>query len=137
MDIEQTTTALPLHGIYVLLAEDNIDSRFIAGAVLTENGAVVDYAVDGAEVIAKAKDGAFDIVLMDVEMPSINGLEATKALRAMGFKKPILALSAHKAIHVQDEMKAAGCNGYISKPMNHAELVKSVASAVSARQNHY
>jgi CheY-like chemotaxis protein len=78
--------------------------------------------------VTKALAGNFDVVLMDIQMPGTDGLEATAQLRRLGYRKPILALTAHAMKEEQGRCLKAGCDAHLSKPVNFKNLVKSIAA---------
>jgi CheY-like chemotaxis protein len=120
--------ALPLSGLQVLVAEDNPVNRLIVGAMLARLGAQVHDAEDGeqAVVLGTAADVQVHVVLMDLHMPVLDGLSATRRLRAdtRSAALPIYALSA--AVLEQERQAAAdaGMNGFIAKPVLEAELLQ-------------
>jgi two-component system sensor histidine kinase/response regulator len=110
----------------VLLAEDNQVNQRLAKRLLEKRGHEVTLASNGREAVEALKDGSYDLVLMDVQMPEMDGIEATLAIRArerrVGGRQLIVALTAHAM--KSDEMRCyeAGMDGYISKPIQPAEL---------------
>jgi signal transduction histidine kinase/CheY-like chemotaxis protein len=115
-----------LAGVRVLLADDNADLRLAIGRSLRIDGASVDYAGNGREALAMARTGQFDVVLMDVRMPVMNGLDATRALRAEGNQVAIIALSADATPEMRTASIVAGCSTYICKPFDPRELVAAI-----------
>lgn len=122
-----------LAGCRVLLAEDSPDTQqFIifmlrkAGAdvVLAENGRI---AVDKA-LIAAANGRPFDAILMDMQMPVVDGYAATRELRRCGYERPILALTAHAMKHDRDRCLQAGCNDFLAKPVRRRDLLHLIFS---------
>jgi PAS domain S-box-containing protein len=118
----------PLEGIRVLLAEDSLDNRNLMKRILLRSGAEIDFAEDGAEAMTKALQGDYDIVLMDMQMPNVDGYSATRELRRRGYGKPIIALTAHAMKEEQDKTLRAGCNSHLSKPLNFKQLISTIAS---------
>jgi PAS domain S-box-containing protein len=122
--------ALPLSGVNILLAEDSPDNQLLIRRVLLKNGATVDSAVNGVEAFRMGLMGDYDLVLMDIQMPYMDGYEATKALREAGFHKPIIALTAHAMAEERARTHAAGCNGHLTKPLNAKELLETISRNV-------
>ncbi|MGH9880675.1 MAG: response regulator [Pyrinomonadaceae bacterium] len=108
----------------VLLVEDTEDNRFMMRRLLEMSSYQVVEAVNGEEAVRIAAQEQPDIILMDLSLPVIDGLGATRRIRhlpAMG-KVPIIAVSAHDTADFHSEALAAGCNAYITKPIDFAEL---------------
>ena len=78
----------------------------------------VDQAFNGAEAIQKALESNYDLILMDIQMPLIDGYTATSRLRKMGLLTPIIAVTAHAMLEDRTRCLEAGCNGYMTKPLN-------------------
>ena len=95
--------------------------------LLEAAGATAGRAADGEEAVAKALDGDFAMVLMDVRMPVVDGLAATRRLRAAGFRRPILALTANPAPEQRAACLAAGCDDHYVKPIAASELIARLA----------
>ena len=124
-----------ISGIRVLLAEDSSDNQFLVSLVLRKHGAIVETAKNGVEAFKMGMNGDFDIVLMDIQMPEMDGYEATRALREAGFKKPIVALTAHAMAEERARTLAAGCDGHLTKPLNQTELIETIERLTSYKQH--
>jgi signal transduction histidine kinase len=116
-----------LKGCKVLVVEDSLDNQELLEQFLAGNGASVDFASNGREGIAKALGEDFDLVLMDIQMPVLDGYSATKELRLKGFGKPIVALSAHAMKEDREKSLSVGCNDHLVKPIDPTRLLKTVA----------
>jgi len=115
-----------LDNLNVLLVDDSIDNLLLAKRLLVRSGAQVDTANDGIEALNKAESGSYDIILMDIQMPRMDGYEAMGILRSKGCQIPILALTAHAMLEEKQKSLAAGFNGHLTKPLNFDELVQSI-----------
>ncbi len=124
----------PLSALRVLVVEDHEDVRATTTELLTRAGAVVSEAVDGQDAIDAVQGGAFDAILMDIRMPRLDGIEATRRLRASGQTMPIIALTADAVPEQQAECLAAGCNGYLAKPLDLDQLVTLLGDAAAAHR---
>jgi len=133
------TFRLPLRGLEVanghrhnriLLVEDNPSNRELAKMVLLGNGFEVDVAVDGDEGLHKARSRIYDLVLMDIELPGKDGLTVTRMLRSdpKTASMPIVALTANAMKGNEQEALAAGCTGYISKPIEVVNFVQRITT---------
>ncbi|MBX3506201.1 MAG: response regulator [Parvibaculum sp.] len=131
----QKTPGSPVSRLRVLLAEDQPVNQKLMAAVMSRLGHDMTVAENGVEAIRQLREGSFDIVLMDVQMPLLDGIQATKAIRASGetwSNIPIVALTAHAMEGHSDLYAAAGMNGFVSKPFRIDNLVEAIARAMSA-----
>ncbi|MBN1125981.1 MAG: CBS domain-containing protein [Sedimentisphaerales bacterium] len=103
--------------IRVLVAEDNPANQMLIDLLLRRAGLESILVGDGQEAVEKAASEDFDLILMDIQMPRMNGYEATRELRRNGFEKPIIAVTAHAMVGDAEKCLEAGCNNYISKPV--------------------
>ncbi len=129
--------ALRLNGVRVLLADDTADNRFLVTKYLTRAGASVDTASDGDEAVAMALAGAYDVILMDVQMPKLDGREATTLLRTRNYRGPIMALTAHAMRGEIDRCLLAGFDKFLTKPIGRQELVDLVDRMVRDQGRHH
>jgi len=119
----------------ILVVEDNQDNREMVVKVLKFNGYQVVEAVDGEEAIEKAKAEDPDLILLDIFLPKMDGYEATRRLKGDTSLRniPIIALTAHAMKGSMEEALAAGCDGYISKPIDVRELPKQIQHFLKPR----
>ena len=113
-------------GLNVLVVEDNEINREIATFMLESVGIVPTCVNNGKEALDKVKEGTYDCILMDVMMPVMGGLEATRQLRAMGIDTPIIAMSANAFKDDVERSLKAGMNAHLSKPIDEKLLVKTI-----------
>jgi CheY-like chemotaxis protein/HPt (histidine-containing phosphotransfer) domain-containing protein len=109
--------------------DDGETNRKLIGLFLTRSGASVEMAENGALALHATQQNNFDVILMDMQMPVMDGYTATVRLREQGFTGPIIALTAHAMKGDREKCEAAGCSGYLAKPVNMDELVRTVRSA--------
>jgi signal transduction histidine kinase len=110
----------------VLVVEDSPDNQLLIKNVLCESGARVAFAQNGREGVEMALDGDYDVVLMDIQMPLMDGLEATSRLRGQHYLKPIIALTANAMSTERERYAEVGFDEYLMKPINMSELVDKV-----------
>ena len=141
-DQPQETTAppqtkSPLRGIRVLLVDDARDNQVLLSQVLKRAGAQVLVASNGQDGLDQAIGGNFDIVLMDIQMPGgLDGHEATSRLRARGYKKPIIALTAHSRNVDRERSFQVGCDDHLTKPVDKNTLVEAIEHFAGPSARH-
>jgi two-component system, sensor histidine kinase and response regulator len=122
----------------VLLAEDNAVNQKIATRVLEKHGHEVTVAADGRQALAALDRASFDVALMDVQMPEMDGFESTAAIRDLerqtGNHLPIIAMTAHAMPGDRERCIAAGMDSYIAKPLKAAELIELLEKFADATQ---
>jgi CheY-like chemotaxis protein len=140
----------PVTRLRVLLVDDNYANRLVASCILAERGHQVEMAGDGSEALRLAQVNPYDVILMDVEMPGMDGLQATAAIRTaemesvpgcrngpegasqqlapspVPWRVPIIAMTAHELPEDRERCLAAGMDGYLAKPLDAPTLVALV-----------
>ena len=116
----------------ILIADDNEHNRYIARFLLEDAGHQVEQVENGEDAVNVAQQGAFDLVLMDIQMPGMDGIEATRQLKDFGLTIPIVALTAKAMRGDREEILEAGCDGYISKPFEVEQFVADVEKYITA-----
>lgn len=112
-----------LAGKKILLVEDSEDNQEIFMHFLLSAGAKVELVDNGLDAVERGSQGHFDLILMDIQIPHIDGKEATKRLRMNGYKGPIVALTAHAMPEERESCIQAGCDGQITKPVTGFQLI--------------
>jgi len=119
----------------VLVAEDVQTNQILIKLLLERMGLDVTVVENGHEAVKEATENSYDLVLMDVQMPRMNGHEATRQLRCLGVMLPIVALTAHAMKEDRQECLAAGCDDYLTKPIDRETLVEGLACYLPATEN--
>lgn len=114
----------------ILVVEDSTDNQILAQLYLSKSGADVEFANNGAEGLKRAQEDKFDVILMDIQMPIMDGYTATSEIRKLGILTPIIALTGYAMKEDQEKCLKAGCNEYISKPFDRAKLINSLLKYV-------
>ena len=126
----------PLRSLNILLAEDNKTNQRLVVAILSKAGHRVRLADNGCEALEKLSEHIFDVALMDIQMPVLDGIQATQCIRAQeadnGAHLPIIAISANLLAGDRERCLAAGMDGYLGKPLNRAELFLELARLCGA-----
>ncbi len=115
---------MPEKSLRVLLVEDNPVNQKVALLILRKLGLRADVAANGLEAINALEGSNYDVVLMDIQMPVMDGLEATRKIRAIWAERSIkiIAITAHALDFTREDCIAAGMDGYITKPINMKDL---------------
>jgi CheY-like chemotaxis protein len=118
----------------ILVVDDGPENRELVSLVLAEAGLSVEEAENGQIAVDMAARVAYDAILMDMSMPVMDGYTATKVLRGRGSKVPIIALTAHAMKGFEQEILAAGCTGYVTKPIDIDVLLGTLAAKLGGRR---
>jgi two-component system cell cycle response regulator DivK len=121
----------------VLVIEDNEQNRYLATFLLEAHGYTVVAAVDGPSGIALAETMVPDLVLLDVQLPTMDGYDVARRLRAIGSLRatPIIAVTSYAMVGDREKSLASGCNGYIEKPIDPDTFVAEIQQVVDMVQN--
>lgn len=136
---EQQTKKVPwslsekLYG-RVLLAEDNVSSQQLIGLFLTKAGITVDVVDNGKIAVEQALKNSYDLLLMDMQMPEMNGFEATRLLRDAGYPGAIVALTANATVDIKRQCHDAGFDGFLSKPIEVEEFFETLRHYLKSRE---
>ncbi|MBS1969988.1 MAG: response regulator [Bdellovibrionales bacterium] len=122
-----TESSTNLHGKRILVVEDSTDNQLLAQQYLLKEGAEVVIANNGLEALQAMTVNTFDLVLMDMQMPVMDGYTATLELRDKGFKTPIIALTAHAMKEDLKRCLHSGCNDFLCKPFRRGDLLNMIA----------
>lgn len=115
----------------ILIADDNEHNLYIARFLLEDAGHEIVQVENGEDAVKTASESAFDLILMDIQMPGMDGIEATRRIKDAGFTSPIVALTAKAMRGDREAILAAGCDGYISKPFEVEAFVAEVEGFIS------
>jgi len=119
-----------LSGVDILVVDDASDNRLLISRFLSAVGANVDCASNGHEGVNRALEKKYDVVLMDIQMPILDGYAATSQLRGQGYRRPIIALTAHALNEERQRSLSAGCDEHLTKPIDKSTLIEQVARIV-------
>lgn len=125
-----------LQGLRVLVVEDNPTNRLVATRMLSELGAEVDTAENGADGVDRARTGGYDLIFMDIQMPVMDGVQATRAIRALAGPvglTPIVATTANVLAHQIESYRRSGMDGCVAKPISPGALLGEIARVAGAR----
>jgi signal transduction histidine kinase len=120
------TVGLPLQGVHVLLVEDSLDNQMLFTKFLSMAGAIVECAENGVVGVYKATQSAYHVILMDIQMPEMDGYKAAALLRQQGYNSPMIAITANAMKGEQERCFEAGFDGYLTKPVNRQALITKI-----------
>jgi len=126
----------PTGALRVLMADDVAANRELMAAIMESLGVSLETATDGAEAVAAAQTGVYDLILMDVHMPNMDGLEASRRIRALEGvvgRTPIIALTANVQPDQIEACSAAGMDAHVGKPIRPTELLTAMNAVMTAR----
>ena len=129
-----------IHGAHILTVDDNRANLMLVTTLLEDLGMQVTTATNGHQALAKAQERSFDLILMDIQMPGMDGLQATALLRAQSSrnqKTPIVALTAHTLVGERDRILKVGMNDYLTKPINEQQLILLLQKWISPMTNDF
>lgn len=132
------TYEFPFSGKSILLVEDNVDNRLLMVDMMEYMGLKMDIANDGEEAVEKWKNSDYDLIIMDIQMPKMNGYQAAEVIRKLekeGERVPILALTASALTSDRDKCFTSGMNDYLSKPINIDMLEKKLCQLFTSLKN--
>ena len=119
-----------------LVVEDNQTDQILIKLILQKNGIEVTIAEDGAHAVEKALENHFDIIFMDLRMTEMSGLDATKKLRKNNIAVPVIALTASAVHGVDEKCFAAGCDDYLTKPIDRQKLIDILTKYLPQQTDH-
>jgi len=136
LDQDKESSPLAIRGAKILLVEDNKINQEIANEILSRAGLLVTIANNGKEAVEKVKESKYDLVLMDLQMPEMNGIEATKIIKSDPSLKdlPVLAMTANVMKHDVKKCMEAGMHGHIAKPINTKHLFEMLGKWIDRRE---
>lgn len=125
--------------IRILLAEDNMINAMLAMQVLGNGGFIVDHVTNGLQAVEQVQEKEYDVVLMDIQMPVLNGIEATKRIRTLpnaSARLPIVAMTAHSLYGEMQNCFNSGMTGYVSKPFKPESLFTAIVECIKAQSEN-
>lgn len=119
----------------VLLTEDDKVNQLVTTRILEKRGYLVDVADNGLEAVEKCEKNSYDVILMDIQMPVMDGIEATKRIRAKGITVPIIAITAYALKGDKEKFISQGMDGYVAKPINVEELFSIIDKSMAPNKD--
>jgi PAS domain S-box-containing protein len=132
VDAKDKIKAWKFNAAKVLVVDDGVENRELARLLLEEAGLTVAEACNGKEAVFSALSEKFDLILMDMSMPVMDGFTATRILREKGMRLPIVALTAHAMAGFEAEILESGCTGYLTKPIDIDKLFETLSTFLKA-----
>lgn len=126
VEVHRALDVRDLDGLRILVVDDAADNRKLIERFLTRTGAHVDFAENGIAAVQQATADRFDLILMDLQMPDLDGFEATKQIREHHVQTPIVALTAHAVEEIRDRCERLGFSGFLTKPVDSKSLMQVV-----------
>ncbi|MEM6650772.1 MAG: response regulator, partial [Pseudomonadota bacterium] len=128
--LHEAPISLAIRGTFdVLIVDDNLANRMVAEALVKPLGGLPVMAVDGRQAVTKASERKFDLILMDISMPVMDGIQATAAIRAgtgLSKRTPIIAVTAHASANDLPELKEQGFQDFVGKPVRKDVLTRCI-----------
>jgi CheY-like chemotaxis protein len=118
----------------VLIAEDSPTNQKLISLILEKAGLEVVMAEDGKQAVDKAQSEKFDLILMDIQMPNMNGYQAARKIRRNGIKTAIIAVTANAMKGDDKKCTVAGCDEYLTKPIDRRELLKTITKYLPSKE---
>jgi signal transduction histidine kinase/DNA-binding NarL/FixJ family response regulator len=139
---KNTVSDKPLSGMKILVVEDNAVNQMVAEKLLKSFGCLVDLADGGVQAFGLFAENSYDLILMDIQMPDMDGYQTTRALRKKeaekGGETPIIALTAHAMATDEKKARAAGMNGFLTKPLDKNSVLETLKKYFAdGKQTHY
>jgi PAS domain S-box-containing protein len=131
---EEEEELISLEGVRILIVEDNDMNQFLAENLLTSHKAIVEIAVDGLDALYKIDEKEYDLILMDIQMPRMDGYEATRRIREFNTDIPVIAMTAHAMVDEKNKCLEAGMNTYITKPLKAEKLISTISSVLKKQK---
>lgn len=131
------TPAQPLLNKLILIADDAADNRLLLELILRRAGARTAFATDGAEAVSQTMNMQPDAVIMDIQMPKLDGYTATRKLRELGFRGPIISCTARGLREDIWRSVNSGCNAHITKPLQRTELFRLLDQVWAEAASHH
>ncbi len=127
-----TTPAPSFEGLHLLMAEDNDVNALVLGKIIKKWGYTFERVNNGLEAVEAARQGKYDCILMDIQMPQMNGFEATVEIKKFS-QTPIIALTAAAKLEIMERIDECGFEGFVAKPIDAAELLKKIKEVISEK----